>query len=131
MKSKDEIRLEIMRKVVAYEKKRLRWWYEVVTFVLIVILISEVVVAIDLFFEIGQRSVFDFTWVLNEDFQTVWYLSGSILNVFWEELPWYKICLWTIITVALVLGMVYTMKGGKSKRFKASQIRKYEKSKES
>ena len=127
MKNKEDISLEIMKRVMTYERKKLRMWYEVVLFVLIVVLIAEVVVGFDLFFEIQEGPALSFWWVLGEDWETIKILSGSVINILWEELPWLKIGALFLTTVTFVGCLVYAVNRNKFKRIKADQIREYDK----
>ena len=131
MKNKKDVSRGIMERIIRYEKKKLRIWYEVVVFVLMAILISEVLIAIDLFWDMQERSAIDFRWVFAEDFETIKILSGSIANVLIEELPWIKIGVLFLTSVTLILCSVYALKRSRFKRLKANQIQKYEKTKNS
>ena len=127
MKNKEDISLEIMKRVMAYERKKLRIWYEVVIFVLVVILLAEFVVGIDLFFDIQESPGLSFWWILGEDWETIKILSGSVLNILWEELPWLKIGMLFLTTMTFVGCLIYAVKRNKFKRIKAGQIREYDK----
>lgn len=119
--------MEIMRRVMTYERKKLRMWYEVVLFVLIVILIAEFVVGIDLFFEIQAGPALSFWWILGEDLETVKILSGSVINILWEELPWLKIGALFLTTVTFVGCLGYAANRYRYKRIKSNQIKEYDK----
>lgn len=126
MKSKEEIKLEIMKRVISYEKKRLYLWYEVVVFVLLVVLLSEVFLLFDLVFEMQEQYFFNFVWVFSEDWETIKYLSGNIFAILMDELPWAKILISFTVLVALFIWVVYAIGRLKIKKLKGKQIHKFE-----
>lgn len=117
---------EIMERVVAYEKKKLYLWYEVVVFVLLAILIAEVILMLDLVFEIQTQYFYNFGWVFYEDLETIRYLAGSIFEMLYVEFPWLKLFSSLFVFVSFLLCLNYVFHRIGFKRIKGRQIHKFE-----
>lgn len=118
----------VMRKVVSFERKRVKWWLTRF-FAVLIGLLSTLLAFLWLFQQaLVERSVFDLFTLMTEDREIIEQFWQDTLGVIWEELPHRLLFLLLIIFIIIIIFIIRSRKKLTVVKTKVRQLAKYKNS---